>query len=165
MRAASSPPASPRGWLNVKRWVAAGGDNGCWRVALASCCAGLSFTSSAAETTGTRPGGLTGSPLGAEGLLETVAGLFLVLATIIALAWAARRYGRFSMAGKGLVNVLGGITLGSRERVVVVQVEDTRLVLGVAPGRIETLYVLDRADDAAPPFARALETEMPESQR
>jgi flagellar protein FliO/FliZ len=103
--------------------------------------------------------------LGAEGLLETAAGLLLVLATIIALAWAARRYGRFSMAGKGLVNVLGGITLGSRERVVVVQVEDTRLVLGVAPGRIETLYVLDRAEDAESPFARALETEMPESRR
>lgn len=165
MRAASSPAASPGGWLSVKRWAASGGDNGFWRVALASCCAGLSFTSSAAETAGARPGGPTRSPLGAEGLLETAAGLLLVLATIIALAWAARRFGRFSMAGKGLVNVLGGITLGSRERVVVVQVEDTRLVLGVAPGRIETLYVLDRGDDANPPFARALETEMPESQR
>ncbi len=163
MRADSGPAVSPRGWLSLKCWAPTAAGSDFRRAALATFCIWPSVAASAAQAVATGPGTMNGAPLRAEGLLETAAGLLLVLATILALAWAARRFGRFSNAGKGLVNVLGGISLGSRERVVIVQVEDTRLVLGVAPGRIETLYVLERAEDARPSFAKALKTEIPES--
>ncbi len=163
MRADSGPAASPRGWLSRKCWAATEAGSDFRRAALAILCISPSVACAAAEAVATRPGVMNGAPLRAEGALETAAGLLLVLATILALAWAARRFGRFSNAGKGLVNVLGGISLGSRERVVIVQVEDTRLVLGVAPGRIETLYVLEATEDAQPSFAKALKTEIPES--
>ena len=165
MRAASGTAASPGGWLKRRSWTTCAGARDCWRLALVSFCCSTTVTANAADAADKKPGALGGAPLGTEGLLETAAGLLLVLAMIIALAWAARRYGRFPMAGKGLVNVLGGITLGSRERVVVVQVDDTRLVLGVAPGRIQTLYVLDRAADGGPPFSKALDAEMREPRR
>ena len=165
MRADSGPAASPRGWLSLKCRAATGAGSDFRRTALATLCIWPAVASSATEAVAIGPGATNGVPLRAEGLLETAAGLLLVLVTILALAWAARRFGRFSNAGKGLVNVLGGISLGSRERVVIVQVEDTRLVLGVAPGRIETLYVLERAEDAQPSFAKALKTEIPESVR
>ena len=164
MRVDSGPAVSPRGWSSLKCRTTTGAGGDFRRAALAALCIWPSVAASSAETVATRPG-MNVAPLQTEGLLETAAGLFLVLATILALAWAAKRFGRYSTAGKGLVNVLGGISLGSRERVVVVQVEDTRLVLGVAPGRIETLYVLEPAEDAEPSFARALKTEMPESAR
>ncbi|MEG7523045.1 MAG: flagellar biosynthetic protein FliO [Chromatiales bacterium] len=46
-----------------------------------------------------------------------------------------------------MVTVLGGTSVGPRERVVVVKVDDIRLLLGVAPGRVQTLHVLDQSED------------------
>ncbi len=163
MRGDSSPAASSRGWLSLNCPSSTGVGGDLRRAGLAAFCIWPTLSSAAAETAGARLGGLDSGPLRTEGIMETAAGLLLVLAVIIALAWAVRRFGRLPMAGKGLVNVVGGISLGSRERIVVVQVEDTRLVLGVAPGRIETLHVLDPTEASGPVFAETLKTEIPES--
>lgn len=141
---------------------------GRWRIILGLLSASLFIlpaTLRAAENNSKASGGLNKSPLGSEGLLETTAGLLLVLGVILALAWGVRRFARLPMAGKGLVNVLGGTALGSRERVVVVQVENTRLVLGVAPGRIQTLYVLDPVASDNSAFSRKLKAELPGAQK
>ena len=53
------------------------------------------------------------------------------------------------------MRVVGGASVGTRERVVVVEVEDARLVLGVCPGRVQTLHVLPADTD----FQRSLEAE------
>ena len=78
----------------------------------------------------------------AEGLGETAVGLLIVLGLIAALAWGLRRFGRVPMGGRGAVQVLGGVSLGSRERAVLLSVGDTRLLVGVAPGQVRTLHVL-----------------------
>ena len=75
-------------------------------------------------------------------VLEAVAGLAVVLVVIFALAWAVRRFARLPGGGKGLVRIVGGVALGSRERAVVVAVGGTRLLLGVAPGQVRMLHVL-----------------------
>jgi len=75
-------------------------------------------------------------------VVEAVAGLVLVLALIVGLAWAVRRFMHLPAAGKGLIRVLGGVALGSRERAVVVAVGSTRLLLGVAPGQVRMLHIL-----------------------
>ncbi len=164
MRVASSPAASHGGWFDSGFPKVSRIGTGVWRLVMGGCCSCLSVAS-AAESADKRPAGLSGTPLGTDGILATAAGLLLVLATILALAWVARRYGRFTMAGKGMVSLLGGVTLGSRERVVVVQVEDTRLVLGVAPGRIQTLYVLNPAQDTSAGFPETLESQISELRR
>ncbi len=79
---------------------------------------------------------------GTEGMLTTGLGLAFILILIFGAAWLAKRFGGLPAGGKGMVKVLGGASLGTRERVVVVQVDDTRLVLGVAPGRVQALHVL-----------------------
>ncbi|MEW8293847.1 MAG: flagellar biosynthetic protein FliO [Candidatus Thiodiazotropha sp.] len=81
-------------------------------------------------------------PLGTESLLSTAGGLLLVLAIIIGGAWLFKRYGQLPMGGKGLVRVIGGASLGTRERVVLIEVENNRLLLGVAAGQVRTLHVL-----------------------
>lgn len=86
--------------------------------------------------------GVNVPPLGAEGLLNTAGGLLLVLAIIVGGAWLFKRYAQLPMGGKGLVRVVGGTSVGARERVVVVEVENTRLLLGVAQGHVSTLHVL-----------------------
>lgn len=87
------------------------------------------------------------APLGVGSLLETAGGLLLVLALIIGGAWIFKRYTHLPTAGKGLVTVLGGASVGPRERVVVLKVDNTRLVVGVAPGQVRTLHVLDAQPD------------------
>ncbi len=78
-----------------------------------------------------------------DGLLRLALGLLAVLAAIGASAWLFRRLGRWPAAA-GALRVLGGLSLGARERVVLVQVGETQLLLGVAPGRVQTLHVLAR---------------------
>ncbi|MEW8461479.1 MAG: flagellar biosynthetic protein FliO [Candidatus Thiodiazotropha endolucinida] len=46
------------------------------------------------------------------------------------------------MGGKGMVRVVGGASVGTRERVIVVEVDNQRLLLGVAPGQVRTLHIL-----------------------
>jgi flagellar protein FliO/FliZ len=92
---------------------------------------------------------LASEPIGSGALLETLAALVVILGLIVGLGWLVKRIGHLPTAGKGMVSVLGGVSLGPRERAVVLQVEDIRLLVGVAPGRIQTLYVLDgKAGDA-----------------
>lgn len=85
-----------------------------------------------------------GAPvLSQSDLVGWILGLGVVTLLILILAWALRRLNHFSfLPGNGL-RVLGGLSLGTRERVVLLQVGEKQLLLGVAPGRIETLHVLE----------------------
>lgn len=77
-------------------------------------------------------------------LVRLVVGLGVVLLLILALGWVMRRTGRFAGPASGQLRVIGGVSVGSRERVVLVQVGEQQLLVGVAPGRVQTLHVLDK---------------------
>jgi flagellar protein FliO/FliZ len=79
-------------------------------------------------------------------------GLLGVVVVILAVAWVARRVLQIQPTAGGQLRVVGGLSLGPRERVVLIQAGPTQMLLGVSPGRIQTLHVLD-----AP-----LETTLPE---
>ncbi len=89
-------------------------------------------------------------PVGAGALAQVALALALVLALLGGAAWLLRRLGRIPGAGAGAVRVLGGVALGARERLVLVEVGGTQLLLGVAPGRVQTLHVLERPVAATP---------------
>jgi flagellar protein FliO/FliZ len=77
-------------------------------------------------------------------LWQLTLGMLMVLALIVGLAWVLKRTGRFQMAAGGGLRVLGGLSMGARERVVLLQVGETQLLVGVAPGRVQTLHVLEQ---------------------
>jgi flagellar protein FliO/FliZ len=91
-----------------------------------------------------------GKGVGAAYLLQFSLGLVVVLLAVVALAWLLRRLGRLQSSAGGGLRTLGGLSLGPRERAVLVQVGETQLLLGVAPGRVQTLHVLARPIVAAP---------------
>ena len=91
-------------------------------------------------------------------LLQVMLGLGLVLAAIAGSAWLLKRLGPGQVAASGALWVVGGVAVGPKERVVLVDVGDTRLVLGVAPGRVSTLHQMQLPVDEHPaqqmePFA------------
>jgi flagellar protein FliO/FliZ len=77
-------------------------------------------------------------------VLEVLLGLLAVLAVIGVLSWALRHVMRPGGAAGGLIQVVGSTSLGTRERVVLIQVGGEQVLVGVTPGRLQTLHVLDR---------------------
>ncbi len=81
--------------------------------------------------------------LGAGNYIQMVSGLLFIVLLIFALAWLMRRMGRLQSVIGGSMKLLGGVSLGQRERAVLVQVGKTQMLLGVAPGSVRTLHVFD----------------------
>lgn len=79
-------------------------------------------------------------------MLQVVFSLFLVLAAIVLAAWILKRI-NFPQYGAGnLLKVVSGVAVGQRERIVLVEVGDTWLVVGVAPGQVRTLHSLPKSE-------------------
>ncbi len=78
-------------------------------------------------------------------VIQMLLGLALIIALLFATLHLLKRLGA---GGKGasLLTVRGATAVGPRERVVLVEVADKILVLGVAPGRVSTLLTLDAAE-------------------
>jgi len=83
-------------------------------------------------------------------LFQALLGLAVVFALMYAFFWLLRRYGPTQMAAQGAVKVVGGVMLGPRERLVVVEVQDTWLLVGVATGHVGLLHRMDKPADMPP---------------
>ncbi|EFH3875717.1 flagellar biosynthetic protein FliO [Escherichia coli] len=76
------------------------------------------------------------TPVSAAPLLQVSGALIAIIALILAAAWLVKRLG-FAPKRTGVngLKISASASLGARERVVVVDVEDARLVLGVTAGK------------------------------
>ena len=76
------------------------------------------------------------------GLGEVTLALVLVLGAVFALAWVMKRVRGFGSRVGRSVDVLAQVPLGQKERAVLLKVGPTQILIGVSPGRVNTLYVL-----------------------
>jgi len=97
----------------------------------------------------------SGDPLGSESLLRLAGGLLLVLGLVFAVAWLLRRLQRLQGLRPGAMRVVAGLAVGQRERLLVVQVGEEQLLIGVAQGRVEKLHELAAPIDAGAAQAAA----------
>ena len=72
---------------------------------------------------------------------RTLGALLVVLVLLAALAWLARR-GGFARRGSGGLSVESALALGDRRSLVVVTIENRRLLLGLAPGQVSLVTEL-----------------------
>jgi flagellar protein FliO/FliZ len=85
-----------------------------------------------------------GSASPSVGVFKMISGLAIVLAVMAVVAWAIKRFlPNISNNQQSVACVVGSVSVGSRERVVVVQVADRWIVVGVAPGQVNGLANLD----------------------
>jgi flagellar protein FliO/FliZ len=88
-------------------------------------------------------------------LLTVLLSLLLILGGFVALAWFSRRY-LPGVGRQGAVRIVGATAVGTRERVVVVEIDGTWLLLGVGGGNVRLLHSQPRpADSGKPQMERA----------
>lgn len=95
----------------------------------------------------------TAAPEIGGGVLQLLLGLVIVIALLFASLWLLKRLSAPRGEAAGLMRVVSGLAVGARERVVVVEVGGTWLVLGVAPGRVTTLAEISPGQAASAPAA------------
>lgn len=81
-------------------------------------------------------------------LLRMVLGLALVLGVMVTIAWLMKRMTP-GLKQQSVARIVGGVSVGSRERVVVVAVAGRWLVLGVAPGQVTSLADLEPGEEVS----------------
>lgn len=93
----------------------------------------------------------------AGSLLQVFIGLIAVLLLIFATAWIAKRLGVARGGSSNLLHVISSASVGAREQVVVVEIGDNWLVVGVAAGSVNALMTLPKGE-ALPAASAALNT-------
>lgn len=89
---------------------------------------------------------VTSAPSSAGSLLQVIFGLIVVLGLLAGALWVLKRVGGGRLAGGSVVKIVGGVSVGNRERVMVVEVADQWIVIGVAPGQVSKLADMPRQE-------------------
>lgn len=76
---------------------------------------------------------------------QLLLGFAVVIALLFASLWVLKRISAPRGQAAGLLRVVAGTAVGTRERVVIVEVGGSWLVLGVAPGQVTTLAEIPRS--------------------
>lgn len=104
-------------------------------------------------TTSTPVDALSGGDalIGMAVLGKTAAALVLVIAIILVCTALLKRWQQHRYDHGAHLRVVGSTAIGSRERVVVVEIEDTWLVLAVSGGKVTKLQERPAPEDRARP--------------
>lgn len=96
------------------------------------------------ETAGSVTGIAAIDPFSAESLFRMFGGLLLVLVLVVALVWGLKKLQRLPVGSADSIQLVGALSVGQREKVVVVQLGEVQLVLAVCAGRIDFLHTLQK---------------------
>lgn len=104
------------------------------------------------------PAGAADTPAYTSGwgsLLQGLFGLLIVLGLLYAFLMLLRRFTGPNQGMQGVVRIVGGVMLSPRERLVMVEVRDTWLLLGVASGQVNLIHSMPKpaAEELPPPAA------------
>ncbi len=89
-----------------------------------------------------RPAATALEPISSPYLLKLTGGLILVVLVIFALAWLVKKFNLAQQSQGGLIRIVAGVSIGTRDRIVLLQVGEEQILVGLTPGRIEKLHTL-----------------------
>lgn len=84
------------------------------------------------------------SGVSASTYVQAILALGLIVALLAGTAWFARKVSGGKGFGQGGMKVVGGVALGPRERIVLIEIGDSWLLIGIVPGQIRTLHTLPK---------------------
>ena len=80
-------------------------------------------------------------------MLQSLLGLAMVIGILFLAAYLLRKLnGGRGFGSHGPLRVVGGLMIGTRERIVLVEIGDTWIVVGLVPGQIRTLHTLPKGE-------------------
>ncbi len=85
-------------------------------------------------------------PVSMANLTQWTVGLIFVLLMILLVAWSVKRFTSLGTSPKGNLRVLSGISLGNREKAVLIKAGNHHLLLGVSPGRVVNLHTFEAGE-------------------
>lgn len=97
----------------------------------------------AALVAGTAEAAAKAAPVGPADVLSLGTGLVLVIGAILLTGWLYSRTQKLRGGAAGLIRVVASQPLGTRERVVLLQVADKQLLVGMTSTQVQTLHVFD----------------------
>jgi len=86
------------------------------------------------------------APSAAGSLVQTILSLGFVIALLVGLAWLLKRFGPKHITGGTKVKLVGALSVGARERILVVEVGEQWIVVGASPGRMNALATMPRQE-------------------
>ncbi|NND54965.1 MAG: flagellar biosynthetic protein FliO [Gammaproteobacteria bacterium] len=112
---------------------------------------GLSSDQSAADQSDERPARSSGTAIVPGSELESMTApmvrMVLSLAAVLALvgifAWLAKRFRGAQLQG-GLIQIVGGLSLGPKDRVVLLRVGEEEVLVGLSPSGMRQLHVMNK---------------------
>lgn len=107
----------------------------------AALCAPLFATAQTAQPAYTPP---PPAAVSSGSILQVIFSLLLVLAAVVLVAWILKRINLPQQGAGSLLKVIGGVAVGQRERIVLLEVNDTWLIVGVAPGQVSALHSMPK---------------------
>jgi flagellar protein FliO/FliZ len=98
-----------------------------------------------AETVAKQGADLAGveGPMTTSYVAQILISFLVVIGFIFLMAWLMRRSGRFGSGSGQVIKIISSMSLGMREKIIVIEVGGENIVVGVAPGQIRTLHVLN----------------------
>lgn len=84
-------------------------------------------------------------PVGPGDLLNVGTGLVLVIAAILLCGWLYTRTQKLRGGASDLIRIIASQPLGTKERVVLLQVADQQLLVGMTSTQVQTLHVFEQA--------------------
>src|SRR5690606_29101844 len=83
------------------------------------------------------------APVGTGDVLSVAASLVLVVAAIVVCGWLYSRSQGLRIRGAGVISIVAAQPLGPKGRMLLLQVADNQLGVGMTSTQVSTLYVVD----------------------
>lgn len=77
-------------------------------------------------------------------IIQMLFGLAIVLAIFISMAWLLRRFGRDNFQTNKIFRTIGTMSVGTRERLLLIEVSGEQFVLAVSPGSVTKIHHFDQ---------------------
>lgn len=101
-------------------------------------------------------------PLTTAYMGQLVLSLLFIIGLIIVLAWMLKKMNVIPQQGQGIIKIVSTVSVGSRDRISLIQVGEEQIVIALSPGRITKLHDMAspvahvEPPQAAQPFAKTL---------
>lgn len=91
------------------------------------------------------------APVGSGDILSVGASLILVIAAIVLCGWLYSRSQGLRIRSGGIINIIATQPLGPKERILLIEIADKQLVVGMTASQVSTLHVFDEPVLKRPP--------------